>query len=69
MMEGRIRLEFCRIVKQEHVSVTWEPAARYLSHFTPEPSVHPDKPAKKCAECLYEIVLKYGATESCIVIE
>ena len=22
----------------------------------------------KCAECLYEICLKYGATESCIVI-
>ena len=39
-----------RIIKEEHVSVTWEPHGRYLSHFTPEPAVHPDKPAKKVAE-------------------
>ena len=46
-----------RIVKQKHDIVTWEPAGRYLSHLTPEPAAHPDKPAKKCAECLYEILL------------
>lgn len=57
-----------RLVKEEHISVTWEPTGRYLSHFTPDPAVHPDKPAKKVAECLYDVLKKNGATESCIVI-
>ena len=51
-----------RLVKEEHVSVTWEPTGRYLAHFTPDPAVLPDKPAKKVAECLYDVLKKNGAT-------
>ena len=54
------------MVKEEHISVTWEPSGmwyhtlytfetlpftfRYLGHFTPEKAVHPNKPAKMIAE-------------------
>ena len=55
-----------RIIKEEHMSVTWEPYGRYLSHFTPEQAVHPDKPAKKVAEGLYDILVKHNATETCV---
>ena len=54
-----------RLVKEEHVSVTAEPSGRYLSHFTPEAAVHPDKPAKKVAEGLFTILDQVGATETC----
>ena len=55
-----------KIIKEEHVSVTWEPHGRYLTHFTPEPAVHPDKPAKKVAEALYDVLVKHNATETVI---
>ena len=50
-----------KIIKEEHVSVTWEPHGRYLTHFTPEPAVHPDKSAKKVAEVLYDVLVKHNA--------
>ena len=48
--------------------MTWEPSGRYLSHFTPEEPVYPEKPALKIAEGLYDILEKYGSKESCILI-
>ena len=48
--------------------MTWELSGRYLSHFTPEEPVYPEKPAIKTAEGLYDILKKYGSKESCILI-
>ena len=47
-------------MKEEHYSISWEPAGRYPNHFTPYPAVYP----KKLGEGLY----KHNATESCIVL-
>nr|XP_047134946.1 uncharacterized protein LOC124812399 [Hydra vulgaris]XP_047134947.1 uncharacterized protein LOC124812399 [Hydra vulgaris] len=57
-----------RVKKEEHISVTWEPTGRYLAHITSEPALHPEKPAKKIVEALYEVLEKNNATESCIGI-
>jgi hypothetical protein len=57
-----------RVIKEEHISVSWEPTGRYLAHITPKPALHPEKPAKKIAEALYDVLEKNNATESCIVI-
>ena len=47
-----------RVIKEEHISGTEEPSGSYLSDFTPDPPVYPDKPAKKVAEALYDLLLK-----------
>ena len=52
-----------RIVKEEHISVTWEPSGRYLGHFTPEKAVHPNKPAKMVAVGLYDMLVKHGSKD------
>ena len=57
-----------RIIKEEHVAVTVEPSGHYLTHFTPAPAQHPEKPAFKEAEALFEVLQCLGATESCIVL-
>ena len=56
------------VVKEEHVSVTWEPSGRYLTHFTPDAAVHPEKPAKKVADALNDILDKHGAKETVCVV-
>ena len=48
-----------RIIKEEHIAVTVEPSGKYLTHFTPPPAVHPEKPALKEAEALYEVSWSY----------
>jgi hypothetical protein len=50
------------------VAVTVEPSGHYLTRFTPPPAHHPEKPAFKEAEALFEILQDLGATESCIVL-
>ena len=57
-----------RIIKEEHVAVTVEPSGKYLAHFTPPPAVHPEKPAQKEAECLFELLQALDSTETCQVI-
>ena len=57
-----------RIIKEEHIAVTVEPSGKYLTHFTPPPAVPPEKPAKKEAECLHEVLQSTGSTESCLVL-
>ena len=52
-----------RIVKEEHISVTWEPEGRYLGHFTPDPAIHPEKPAKMVAKGVYFMMERAGALE------
>ena len=53
-----------KIVKEEHVSVTQEPEGSYLGHFTPEPAVYPDKPAKMVAVGLYDMLVKCDSTDT-----
>jgi hypothetical protein len=53
-----------RMIKEEHISVTAEPSGRYLSHFTPDPAVHPDKPAKMVAKGVYNILEQAKALET-----
>ena len=53
-----------RMIKEEHISVTAEPSGRYLSHFTPESAVHPEKPAKLVAKGLYSILEQARALET-----
>ena len=57
-----------RIIRKEHISVTSEPEGTYLAHFTPEEPLHPEKPAFKEAQGLYDILCSHGATESCLVL-
>ena len=57
-----------RMIKEEHVSVTVEPAGSYLTHFTPDPPVHPEKPAFKEAQAVFSVLEDLGATQSCIVL-
>ena len=52
-----------KIVKEEHVSETQEPEGSYLGHFTPEPAVHPDQPAKMVADGLYNMLVKCDSTD------
>ena len=56
-----------RVIKEEHISVTWEPTGCYLAHITPECAIHLEKPAKKIAQALYEMLQKNSSTESCVV--
>ena len=62
---GKMRM---RVITEEHESVTEEPSGQYLAHFTPEPPVHPEKPAEKVAEALYELLLKHDSTESLMLL-
>ena len=68
MMEGSDGILHPRMVREEHISVTAEPKGRYIAHFTPEQHVHPDKPSKKVAEGLYDVLVKCEATETCYTI-
>ena len=47
---------------------TAEPAGRYLAHLTPEEAIHPDKAENKVAEVLYQVLEKFGATETCYTL-
>ena len=48
--------------------MTWKPHGRDLNHFTPETAVHPNKPAKKVAEALYDVLAKHSASETVILV-
>ena len=58
---GKLKM---KVITEEHESVTTEPSGRYLAHFVPEPAVHPEKPALKVAQALYDILEVYDSTES-----
>ena len=45
------------IVEEEHYTVTWEPAGKYLFHYTPEPADADEKAAKKIANPIYDWLL------------
>ena len=55
-------------IKEQHITVTIEPGGRYLGHFTPNAHTHSDKPAKKIAEGVYNLLQQYNLTESCLVL-
>ena len=50
---GQVRM---RMIDEEHVSVSEEPRGKYLAHFVPDEPVHPEKPASKTAEALYDVL-------------
>ncbi|XP_065647557.1 uncharacterized protein LOC136077054 [Hydra vulgaris] len=56
------------IIKEQHITVTIEPGGRYLGHFTSNAHTHSDKPAKKIAEGVYNLLQQYNLTESCLVL-
>ena len=58
---GNIRM---RMVKEEHISVSEEPKGRYLCHFVPDEPIHPEKPAFKVAQALYETIEKHDSLDS-----
>lgn len=58
---GNTRL---RMIKEEHISVTSEPVGRYLNHFTPDKPIHPEKPAEKVAQGLYQILEEHDSIDS-----
>ena len=58
---GNMRL---RMIKEEHISVSLEPAGRYLSHFVPDKPILPEKPALKVAQGLYQILEENNSIDS-----
>ena len=58
---GKLKM---RIITEEHESVTEEPSGRYLTHFVPETPVHPEKPALKVAQALFDILEQHNSSES-----
>ena len=56
-------------IKDEHVSVTEEPSERYLDHFVPDIPVHPEKPALKVAQSLYETLKECNSLDSLQIIQ
>jgi hypothetical protein len=57
-----------RMIIEKHESVTKEPSGRYLTHFVPEPPIHPEKPAFKVAQALHETLIQYNSTESLMIL-
>ena len=53
-----------RMIKEEHVSVTSEPSGGYLSHFVPDEPIHPEKPAFKVAQGLFQILEKHDSVDT-----
>ena len=58
---GKLKM---RMVTEENEYVSIEPSGRYLSHFTPETPVHPEKPALKVAQGLFNILEQHNSTDS-----
>ena len=57
-----------RLVREEHISVTTEPNGSFLGHVTPDPAALPDKPAKKAAEAIYQLLKENNISDKCIVL-
>ena len=62
---GKLHMQ---IIKEEHVSVTDEPGGRYLTHFVPEEPVHPEKPALKNAQGLYDLLVIHKSVDSLLYL-
>ena len=62
---GKLRM---RMIREEHISVTAEPSGKYLTHFVPDDPVHPEKPALKVAQEIYEMLKQMGALDSLKVL-
>ena len=61
------KLHLC-LIHEEHVSVTDEPSGKYLWHFVPEEPVHPEKPALKVTQELYDLLFSYDSMDSLLVL-
>ena len=45
-----------RLIKEEHITVTVEPSGDYLGHVTPETPIYSEKPAKKIAGAVFDLI-------------
>ena len=63
---GKLKM---RMISEEHISVSDEPSGRYLGHFVPDEAVHPEKPALKVAQALYDILEKHDSLESLQILQ
>ena len=63
---GQVRM---RIVQEEHVSVSEEPSGKYLTHFVPAEPVHPEKPALKTAQALFDVLEQFNSVDSLQILQ
>ena len=56
-----------RVITEEHISVTQEPAGVYLTHYTPDPAEKGAKPAKPMAKSLYKWLVDHGIDKTLLV--
>ena len=53
---------------EEHYTLTWEPAGKYIHHFTPEPPKKKEKPALKIAEGVHKWIKEHGAEADLMMV-
>ena len=63
---GKVRM---RTITEEHVSVSEEPSGKYLTHFVPEEPVHPERPALKTAQALYNVLEQFNSVDSLQILQ
>ena len=63
---GKTRM---RMAQEEHVSVSEEPSGKNLTPFVPATPIHPEKPALKTAQALYDVLVEYDSLESLQILQ
>ena len=53
---------------EEHYTLTWEPAGKYIHHFTPEPPEKKEKSALKIAEGVHKWIKEHGAEADLMMV-
>ena len=56
-----------RVITEEHISVTQEPAGVYLTPYIPDPAEKGAKPAKQMAKSLYKWLVDHGIDKTLLV--
>ena len=63
---GNIKM---RMISEEHISMSEEPSGKFLGHFVPEAALHPEKPALKVAQSLYEFLKDHDSLDSLQILQ
>lgn len=69
MVEDKCGIMKMKMISEEHISLSEEPSGRFLGHFVPEEPIHPEKPALKVAQSLYEFLEHNGSLESLQILQ